>query len=175
MHRRRGELVHPFGRADELETPRQSRRHAENLRIEKVAQTHDGAADTHRDHNAVQRPDVRQLVLAREEPEPDQQADGGAVAGHAAVAEARDDGPRPAQVLHRVVEQTVPQTCAEDRRQRTVYEYRLGDFRRKSLAFAEIIEEFGANQDCQRPHQAVITDVERPDGKKHRIEIPDDA
>ena len=43
------------------------------------------------------------------------------------------------------------------------------------LALAEVIEKLGADQDCQRPHQSVIADVERPDGEEHRIEIPNDA
>ena len=175
VYRRGGELVHPLGRADEFEAPRQGRGHAEDLRIEQVAQPDDGTADAHRDHDAVERPDIGQLVLAREQPEADQEADGSAVAGHAAVPETRDDRPRLAEVFHRVVEEAVPQPRPDDRRQRTIYKNRLGDLRRKPLTLAEVIEKLGADQDCQRPHQSVIADVERPDGEEHRVEIPNDA
>ena len=175
MHGVRRELGDPFVRTHELEAPGQRGRLSEDLRIEEVAQPHDGPADAHRDHNAVQRPDIGQFVPAREEPQSDQQTDGGAVAGHAAVAEARDDGPRLRKILHRIVEEAVPQPCAEDRGERTVDEYRLRDFLRKPFAPDEIIEEFGPDQDGQRPHQAIVPNVQRSDGKEHRIEIPDDG
>ena len=97
------------------------------------------------------------------------------MAGHAAVAEARDDGPRLRKVLHRVVKEAVAQPGAEDRGERSVDEYRLRDLLRESFALDEVIEELGADQDGQSPHQAIIPDVQRPDGKEHRIEIPDNG
>ena len=175
MHRRRGELVHPLGRTDELEAPRQGGRRTENLRIEKVAHPHDRPADAHGDHDAVERPDVRQPVLARKEPQPDEQADGRAVACHAAVAEPRDDGPRFRKVLHRIVEEAVAEPRAEDRRQRAVNENRTGNLLRKPFALAEVVEKPGSDQNGQRPHQSVVTNVERSETDENRIEIPDNA
>lgn len=175
VYRCRSELVHPLGRTDELEAPGKRRGRTEDLGVEEVAHAHDGPAHTDGDHDAVERPDIGQAVLAREEPQADQQADCGAVAGHAAVAEARDDGPRPGEVLHRIVEEAVPEAGSEDRGQRTVDEDRAGDLLRQSFAFAEVVEEPGADQDGQGPHQPVITDIESADAEEHRIEVPDYA
>lgn len=96
-------------------------------------------------------------------------------AGHSAVAESRDDGPRLRKVFHRVVEQTVAEPRAEDRGECSVNENRLRDLCGKSFAIDEVIEEFRADQNGQRPHQPIITDVERPDAEQHRIEIPDNG
>ena len=91
------------------------------------------------------------------------------------VAEAGDDGPRTAQILHRVVEEAVAQACADDGGQRAVDENRLRDLRGEPLAFAEVGEQLGADQNCQRPHQSVIPDIEIANPEEDGIEIPNDT
>ena len=170
-----GEVAHPSARTDELEAPRERRGRTVNLRVEEVAQANDGAADADGDHDPVERPDIGQPVAARKEPQTDEQTHRSAVAGHTALAEARDDGPRLAQIAHRFVEQAMAQSCADDGGERSVDENRLRNRRGKPLAFAEVIEEFGADQNRQRPHQSVVTDVEASEPEQHRIEIPYDS
>ena len=174
MHGGRGVFDQPLVRTEELEAPRQRGGAPEDFGVEEVAHADDRAADPHGDHDAVERPDVGQFVLAGEQPEADQQADGGAVAGHAAVTESGDDGPGLREILHGIVEKAVAEACAEDRGDGSVDEDRLGDLRGEPFAFAEVVEEPRADEDGQRPHQSVITDFERSDAEQHGIEIPDD-
>ena len=172
MHGGRSILGEPLVRADKLEAPRQRGGAPEDFGVEEVAHADDRAADPHGDHDAVERPDVGQFVLAGEQPEADQQADGGAVAGHAAVTESGDDGPGLREILHGIVEEAVAETRSEDRGDGSVDEDRLGDLRGEPFAFAEVVEEPRADEDGQRPHQSVITDFERSDAEQHGIEIP---
>ena len=40
---------------------------------------------------------------------------------------------------------------------------------------SETDEELGADENRQRPHQPIVTDIQPADGEKHRVEIPYDV
>jgi len=159
----------------ELEAPRHIGHTADDLRIEQITEAHRRTADRHRDHDAVERPDVRQFVPARKEPQPDQKPHGRTVARHTAISDFGDDRQRMRKIVLRLVKKAVTQPRTDDRSQRAVNENRLRNRRRKPLALAEIIEELGADENRQRPHQPIVTDIQPADGEKHRVEIPYDV
>ena len=160
---------------DELEPPGNIGHRPHDLRIEQITQTDDGAADSDRYHNPIERPDIRKFILARKKPKTDQQADGSAVTGHAAVAEIRNDSPGMGKKIPRFIKKTVSQTGTEDRGQCAIDENRLRNLLGQPFAFTDLVEEKHAAENRQHPHQSVITDIERSDRKKDGIEIPDNG
>ena len=130
-----GDLLHGHAGIEthELESPRQVGRRPHDLRIAEVSQTHQRSSYRYGDHDAVEPPHVRHTALARRDPHADQHTDGGAVAGHAAVAYLGDDGPRFGYVVTELVKETVADAGAEDGAEGDPDESRLDDLRAEAL------------------------------------------
>ena len=139
--------------------------------IHQVADPDERAGDADSDRDAVERPDVGHFVLARKKPQTDEQTDGRAVAGQSSLMNVEDlDGM--GQIVSRIVEQAMPESGADDRRQHAVPEDRVEQLVGISLPLDDAAENVRADTEREGPHQAVIADFERAYRNHRGIHVP---
>ena len=164
----------------EDEAPGQAGHVAVDLGVEQVAEADEGAGEGHRDGQVVQQPHEIEIVLlpvvVREPPHPEDQGDGAAMAGEAALPRHEDlpEALPAAQVVVRLVEQAVPEAGAHDGADQQGIEQRVQQFRVDLLALEEPFEDEPAQDEAAHEQERVPAEFETSDMQDGRVDVPMD-
>ena len=132
-----------FAVADENKSPRQRCDGTINFGVHQVSQPDGHPADRHGDTDAVERPDIRHFILARKEPQSQQQTESGAVAGQPPLPDV-EDFDRVREVVARVIEKAMSEPRADDRRNYAEPEDRVECLFAQPFALHDVVENVSA-------------------------------
>ena len=147
--------------------------------VEQVAEADEGAGEGDRDGQVVQQPDEVKIVLLPvvdpEPPHPEDQGDGAAVAGKAALPRHEDlpEALPAAQIVIRLVEQTVPKAGAHDGADQQRIEQRVQQLRIDLFALEEPLEDEPAQDEPAHEQDGVPAEFENSEMQEGQIDMQD--
>nr|GFD37374.1 hypothetical protein [Tanacetum cinerariifolium] len=135
---------------------------AHDFGVHQVADADAGPADGHRNHDAVEHPEVIELIAPAENEDRQQDANRGAVRSQPAFPDFEDvDGV--VLVLIPIVEKDVAQPCAQHRTYHHVEGNNIDPIRPHALFFVDVREYERADNEAQGKQNAVPAQQQRPD------------
>ena len=162
----------------EDEAPGQGGDVAVDLGIEEVAQADHAGGEGDGNAQAVQEPEEIEVMLLAiavgEPPHREQQRDGAAVAGQAALPGheyLQESGPG-AEIVVRLVEDAVAEAGADDRGDQQGVEQRIHQLGVHLLAGEEPLEKIPADDEARHEEQAVPADLQGTDLEEYGVDVP---